>query len=514
MVLDLEKDEKKKQLVAKDRKKKETGGTPREEFKDSLKGKPYDDQQQMLSPDTSPIVPSNENDAGVPGLDDPTTLPEISDDPLSGVVPADNELVPPGQVLASTGSVVKSGASKPAVQKSKTIKAGYKKPALPTKVKKWTKDGKKDKYKTTGYEYRKHKNIVGGQALFVAGGKAAQQTKQDPNAGIDFTDPKQNMLEECYLVAAMSAIAKTHPDVIKNAIKPKVSGKKTQYDVTIHVKNQKVYDKHIVTVDPQPLYAKVKGTRGKGAKAQGLHFIQISKGSSPVAEQNLFLPTGYKPTNKGVINKGTGYWFDASVGGAMYRLAADNTNKADLQSTQTAAVTAVSKWPYTYKFDGHGVMRVGVESVSKDPGTGASINELWPVVLEKAIAHQMGGYQQLYSQRTAAQAATVFSMLTGKDSETTRLKGSEAAFKKQIIKYHKAKRPMIALCEKKNAKLGLEANHYFTITDITKMGTNDIMDVSLRDPRGEASKFGLNGLGDLTWSNFYKHFTWLVAGKV
>ena len=49
--------------------------------------------------------------------------------------------------------------------------------------------------------------------------------------GVKGTDPEQNYIGDCYLMAAMSAVAKTHPEVIEQAFKQVGDGK---YEVTLH----------------------------------------------------------------------------------------------------------------------------------------------------------------------------------------------------------------------------------------------------------------------------------------
>ena len=122
------------------------------------------------------------------------------------------------------------------------------------------------------------------------------------------------------------------------------------------------------------------------------------------------------------------------------------------------------------------------------------------------------GYENIGNQSTG------LSLLTGKDWDSDRLRGSQTALKKKIIAYHKAKRPMIALCKITNAAdkklLGLEKDHYYAILDVIKQGQDDITDLKLRDPRGADSKFGSDGIGEIEWKDFFKHFTWVASGKV
>ena len=391
-------------------------------------------------------------------------------------------------------------APQTAVQRRRPVTHGYRVPSRP----------RTRKHGSQSYEYRRLKDIYGAKSLYVTGGKPAKQTRTAPYAGIEFTDPKQNWLEECYLVASLSALAKNHPKVIKDAIQPVVSGGKTRYQVTLYKKKNRSYVKQIVTVDPRPLYARVKKTKRVGRDRLKLYHCAILKGTTTIAEGNVMLGRVWTPNRHGLLNRGTGHGYDITVGNTAYSLMADGSGKTDLKS---AVAGRKATWPYKHKFK-HGLERVGVEAISQHPKTSVPINELWPVVLEKAIAQLLGGYQKLYSQRGPAQAGKILSMLTGKDSQTERVRGSQSAVKRKILSFHKSRRPMIALCDRKSVSLGLERRHYYAITDVTPMGTNDVADLSLRDPRGSDSKFGLNGEGDLLWTDFRKHFSAVVAGEV
>lgn len=482
---------------------KKGGKSPREAFRESLIGRDYDEQQDLLSPDTSPVMPSNLVEPG----------PEVPAAPPGPTTDVDNPPAVPGTVLAQPGPTP--------VVKARVL--GFKTPAKPT-TKKPRSKGWRTRYRTSSYLYRKQKDVVGKAVLYGSAGKATTPTKANQYKGIELDDPKQNQLEECYLVAGLSALVKNQPQVIKDAIKPTGKGAALKYQVTLYEKKGKAYSPVTVTVDSSVLYAKVKGTHNVGSKKrpkkQGLYNVSVFKGGKPVAEGNNFLPSGFTVRTAGTLNHPKFAGCEMDVSGIKWLMDASGTNKAGPKSAVMKGNTPkpTAKWPNTYKLVKDGLERVGVESTHKDAKTGLVTNELWPVILEKAIAQMLGGYQQLFKKRSAAKAGQVLSMLTGKDWDADRLQGSQAALKKKIIGYHKDKRPMIALCEisdaKEKALLGLEKNHYYAILDIGKMGASDILDVKLRDPRGADSAFGTKGIGTLDWSDFYKHFTWVASGQV
>jgi hypothetical protein len=68
--------------------------------------------------------------------------------------------------------------------------------------------------------------------------------------GIRGTDPEQNYIGDCYLMAAMSAVAKSSPDVIEKMFRKMKNGK---YAVTLWDKkgdsSAKGYEKHVVVID-------------------------------------------------------------------------------------------------------------------------------------------------------------------------------------------------------------------------------------------------------------------------
>jgi hypothetical protein len=64
--------------------------------------------------------------------------------------------------------------------------------------------------------------------------------------GVSGSDPEQNYIGDCYLMAAMSAVAKSSPDVIEKMFKKLKNGK---YAVTLWDKKGDHMEKHVVVID-------------------------------------------------------------------------------------------------------------------------------------------------------------------------------------------------------------------------------------------------------------------------
>jgi hypothetical protein len=418
-------------------------------------------------------------------------------------------------------------------------------PGVPTRKPTWerkTGKSKKEKYTVKTYAYRE---LPGQKSLYVS--------------GISSTDPTQALLNECYLVSSLSAIAGTHPRVIRNAIKPIVQkGKPTVYEVTLYQRDrQNRWRQKKVKVDAKALYARVTGKsmvkrRGRWKTKAHLYRLQISQqvtGSTgktrmrAVAEGNVFVPTKYKVDNRGHMTGAPNRWREFTVDSTTYLLSRDGKGNAAVKAPpatggyislrQPGQRQQGPKWTHKYTFEKGGLMITGVSARTSTPVGGRGAWELWPIIIEKALAKLLGGYKNLDKLRTAKEASVVLAMLTGRDPEVLEKTGKDwkkrrlgtlgrgqsrhtairPSLQQKLIAGSRARRPMIALCVKSSSTPKLEGKHYYTVVKVEPdiFDKNKVSEVTVRDPRTES---GSADVSDLTWAQFKKHFSAVILGTV
>jgi hypothetical protein len=382
----------------------------------------------------------------------------------------------------------------------------------PTRTHKWGRTG--ESYRTTGYAYQE---LPGKKALYVS--------------GISYTDPTQAILDVCYLAGSLSALALTHPQVIRNAIEPPKPGQPPAYKVKLYKKAQRKWVPQTITVDAKAVYAKVSGSRKVRVPRPGrkprtvterLYHLQITKPATRttpakvVGEKDVFVPHGHKVNLKtgAIVGGGTNRWVTIGVGSTQYRLSVDGTKVAAVAPPPTRAIAlrpTQPKWTLDYKL-------TPVRQVAGVSARSGGVWELWPLVIEKALAKLLGGYRKLDKVRTPKSAGVILSMLTGGQAEVAEKRRGRfpRGLDKRLIKAHQARRPMIALCRVSNATLGLVGKHYYTVVSVsTGKSLFDpskvvIEKITLRDPRSK----GTAGVVDVDWDDFKKHFSGVVLGRV